>query len=76
MLLQMRIVPLSLNVRGLGNQVKQRSIFSFLEDQNCDIFLLQGTILEPRDEYGRYFRPYFWNDLPLSIRSRHSKKLF
>ena len=50
MTLQMKISPLSLNVRGLRNQVKRRSNFIFLKDQNCDIFFLQETFLEPKDE--------------------------
>ena len=29
---------ISLNVRGLINRVKRRSIFCFLKDQNCDVF--------------------------------------
>ena len=40
----------TLNVRGLRNQVKRRSIFSFLKDQNCDIFLLQEKFSDPKDE--------------------------
>ena len=41
---------MSLNVRGLRNQVKRRSIFSFLKDQNYQIYLLQETFSEPNDE--------------------------
>ena len=40
---------LSLNVRGLRNQVKGRSIFSFLKDQNYQIYL-QETFSDPNDE--------------------------
>ena len=40
----------SLNVRGLKNVVKRRSIFCFLEDQNCDVFFLQEKYSEPNDE--------------------------
>ena len=50
MSLRMKISLLSLNVRGLRNKVKRRSIFSFLKDQNCDIFFLQETFSEPKDE--------------------------
>ena len=35
----------SLNVRGLGDKVKRRSVFSFLKKQKADIFLLQETHL-------------------------------
>ena len=47
---QMKISILSLNVRGLRNQVKRRSIFRFLKDQNCQIYLLQETFSEQKDE--------------------------
>jgi len=47
---QLKISLLSLNVRGLKNQVKRRSIFSFLKDQNCDIFLLQEMFSKLKDE--------------------------
>ena len=33
-----RLNTLSLNVRGLKNQVKRRSIFRYLKDQNCAFF--------------------------------------
>ena len=41
---------ISLNVRGLRNRVKRRSIFCFLKDQNCDVYFLQETYSEPNDE--------------------------
>ena len=41
---------ISLNVRGLKNQRKRRSIFCFLKDQKCDFCLLQETYSEPQDE--------------------------
>ena len=31
----------SLNVRGVRDQTKRRSIFSFLKDQNANIYFLQ-----------------------------------
>jgi len=46
----MKISILSLNVRGLRNQVKRRTIFRFLKDQNCQIYLLQKTFPEQKDE--------------------------
>ena len=39
-----------LNVRGIRDQTKRRSIFSFLKDQNANIFFLQETYSEPGDE--------------------------
>ena len=50
MVIQKKISILSLNVRGLRNQVKRKSIFSHLKDQNCQIYLLQETFSEPDDE--------------------------
>ena len=41
---------LSLNVRGLRNQVKRRSVFRYLKDQNCLLYLLQETFSELKDE--------------------------
>ena len=35
---------ISLNVRGLRNRVKRRSIFCFLKDQNCDVFFLRDVL--------------------------------
>ena len=41
---------ISLNVRGLRNSLKRRSIFCFLKDQKCDVYFLQETHSEPNDE--------------------------
>ena len=41
---------LSLNVRGLKNVKKRRSIFTYLKDQNCHLYFLQETYSEPKDE--------------------------
>ena len=41
---------LSLNVRGLKNQLKRRSIFSYLKNQKCLFYLLQETYSEIKDE--------------------------
>ena len=41
---------ISLNVRGLKNQRKRRSIFSYLKDQKCHCYFLQETYSEPKDE--------------------------
>ena len=53
MVIQKKISILSLNVRGLRNQVKRRSIFSYLKDQNCQIYLLQETFSLMMNRYGR-----------------------
>ena len=41
---------LSLNVRGIRDQSKRRSIFSFVKDQKAHIYYLQETFSEPNDE--------------------------
>ena len=41
---------LTLNVRGLRNQEKRRSIFSYLKKQKANIYLLQETLSNPKDE--------------------------
>jgi len=41
---------LSLNVRGIRDQIKRRSIFSFLKDSKTNICFLQETYSELNDE--------------------------
>ena len=41
---------MTLNVRGLRNPVKRRSISCFLTDQNWEAYLLQETYSELSDE--------------------------
>ena len=41
---------LSLNVRGIREQTKRRSIFSYLKNQNANIYFPQETYSEPADE--------------------------
>jgi len=40
----------SLNVRGLREQSKMRSIFSYLKDQKSKLYFLQETYSEVNDE--------------------------
>jgi len=40
----------TLNVRGLRNQEKRRWIFSYLKKQKANIYLLQETFSNPKDE--------------------------
>ena len=40
----------SLNVRGLREQGKRRSIFSYLKDQKSKLYFLQETYSEVNDE--------------------------
>ena len=41
---------LSLNVRGIRQQTKRRSIFSFLKDQKANVYFLQETYSELANE--------------------------
>lgn len=45
-----RIKVISLNVRGLRNQVKRRSIFSYLKNQKATLYCLQETFSKEDDE--------------------------
>ena len=62
---------ITLNVRGLRNRVKRRSIFSYLKDQNCHFYLLQETFSEPKDE--RVWKNERGGDVFFSHGSNHSK---
>jgi len=45
---------ISLNVRGIRDQSKSRSIFSFLRDQKASFYFLQETFSVVEDEpYGK-----------------------
>ena len=41
---------ISLNVRGIRDQTKRRSIFTYLKDQKADFYFLQETYSEANDE--------------------------
>ena len=41
---------LSLNVRGLRNKEKRRSVFSYLKNQKANVYLLQETFSNSKDE--------------------------
>ena len=62
---------ISLNVRGLRNRVKRRSIFCFLKDQNCDVFFLQEMYSEPNDE--NTWQSEWGGDMFFSHGSIHSR---
>ena len=40
---KVEVVILSLNVRGIRDQIKRKSIFSYLKDQKANIYFLQET---------------------------------
>ena len=60
-----------LNVRGLKNQRKRRSIFSYIKDQKSDFCLLQETYSEPRDEL--IWKSEWRGDIFFSHGSNHQK---
>ena len=62
---------LTLNVRGLRNQLKRRSIFSYLKDQNCQFYFLQEIYSEPNDE--KIWKSEWGGDIFFSHGSTHSK---
>ena len=62
---------ITLNVRGIRNRVKRRSIFSYLKDQNCHFYLWQETFSEPKDE--RVWKNEWGGDVFFSHGSNHSK---
>ena len=62
---------MTLNVRGLRNPVKRRSIFCFLKDQNCEAYLLQETYSELSDE--SIWRSEWGGVIFFSHGSTHSK---
>ena len=61
----------SLNVRGLRDQTKRRSIFTFLKDQNATIYFLQETFSEPSDE--NIWKKEWGGELFFSHGTKHSK---
>lgn len=71
MSVQEKFSILSLNVRGLRNQIKRRSIFRYLKDQNCQLYLLQETFSESKDEL--IWKSEWGGDIFFSHGSTHSK---
>ena len=61
----------TINVRGLRNQEKRRSIFSYLQKQKANIYLLQGTFSNPKDE--RIWSAAWGGQIFYSHVSEHSK---
>ena len=41
---------ISLNIRGLRNQVERRAIFSYLKNQNATLYCLQETFSKEKDD--------------------------
>ena len=61
---QVPILPL--NVRGIRDQIKSRSIFSYLKDQKANIYFQQETYSEPKDEAIGHFTVVCLVTWPLS----------
>ena len=68
---QFKFKVFSLNVRGIRDQTKRRSIFSFLKDQNANIYFLQETYSEPSDE--NIWKKEWGGELFFSHGTKHSK---
>ena len=62
---------LSLNARGIRDQIKRRSIFSYLKDQKANIYFLQETYSERAEE--NIWRNEWGGELFFSHGTKHSK---
>ena len=71
LIMQGKFNVMTLNVRGLRNPVKRRSIFCFLKDQNCEAYFLQETYSEFSDEI--IWRSEWGGVIFFSHGSTHSK---
>ena len=60
-----------LNFRGIRDQAKGRSIFSYLKDQKASIYFLQETYSELKDE--TIWQNEWAGKMYFSHESRHSK---
>ena len=62
---------LSLNVRGIRDQLKRRSIFAYLKDHSPKIIFLQETYSEPSDEM--IWKSEWGGEIFFSHGTKHSK---
>ena len=62
---------ISLNVRGLRDTVKRRSIFTYLKDQEADFYFLQETFSKASDE--TFWRNEWGGEIYFSHGTSHSK---
>ena len=62
---------LSLNVRGIRDQAKRRSIFLYLKDHDSKIYFLQETYSQPEDEI--IWKNEWGGEIFFSHGTKHSK---
>ena len=62
---------LSLNVRGIRDQVKRRGIFQYLKDHNSKIYFLQENFSQPEDEI--IWKNEWGGEIFFSHGTKHSK---
>lgn len=65
------IKVLSLNVRGLRNQIKRRVLFSYLKKQNADFYCLQESFSRKGDE--RIWRAEWGGSIFFSHGTEHAR---
>ena len=65
---------LSLNVRGIRDQVKRRSIFQYRKDHNSKIYFLHETYSQPEDEI--IWKNECGGEIFFSHGTKHSWKVF
>ena len=62
---------ISLNVRGIRDQIKRRSVFSYLKDQKASFYFLQETYPQLEDE--KIWQNVWGGKIYFSHGTRHSK---
>ena len=68
-----RVKAISLNVRGLRNEVKRRSIFSYLKNPKATLYCLQETFSKEDDE--KIWSAEWGGQIIFSHGSKHSRGL-
>ena len=66
-----RVKEVSLNVRGLRNQVKRRSIFSYLKNEKATLYCLQETF--PKEDDEKIWSTKWGGQIIFSHGSEHSR---
>ena len=68
---KVKVLILSLNVWGIRDKIKRRSIFPYLKGQKANIYFLQETYSEPKDE--AIWKQEWGGELFFSHGTKHSK---